>query len=147
MRDSLLRPQGRFVLEVFRDGQLCERVDEPNLIVVGYQAMLAQLLGSGLAGQWAVSQIGFGTSGVTPTFQQTVLANGFVKAVDGVAYPAANKVEFAFSLDAGEANGKAIFEFGLLAGNGTLFARKVRTQALAKTGDISLSGRWSIEFL
>jgi hypothetical protein len=37
-------------------------------------------------------------------------------------------------------------EFGLLTGAGTLYARKVRSAALNKAADITLSGTWTISF-
>jgi hypothetical protein len=46
----------------------------------------------------------------------------------------------------GEANGKAIMEFGLICTDGTLFARKNRAKAIEKDSDISLEGKWRIIF-
>ncbi|HCE08616.1 MAG TPA: hypothetical protein DEQ40_08450, partial [Oxalobacteraceae bacterium] len=74
------------------------------------------------------------------------ITSPFTKALDSVTYPASNQVQFNFSLATTEDNGVAIMEFGLLNGLGALYARIVRSSALNKASDISLSGSWTISF-
>jgi hypothetical protein len=137
-------PVGRLEYAVRRDGELIETVSDPNVIVELSRQIHAKLLG-GAANQ-SVTRIGFGTSGAAASAGNTVLTNAFVKAIDSVTYPAANKVQFNFSLLSGEANGKLLMEFGLLTEGGVLYARRVRTTALSKETDVSLSGSWVITF-
>lgn len=145
LRDLANRPQGRFQLRVTRRGKLIELIDEPNLIVVGSQAAHAHLLGGDVTG-YSITQIGYGTNLTAPVFGNTALTGAYVKNLDSHTYPASNQVQFNFSLASGEANGTAIGEFGLLFANGGLYARKVRSAALAKDTDLSLTGSWTISF-
>lgn len=138
-------PSGLFVLDIFRRGQLIERMEEPNLIVDGSKQTQARLLGGDVTNR-SITQFGVGTNGTAPAAGNLSLTSAFLKNVDSVAYPAANMVQFLFSLATTEANGKAILEFGLLTAAGALYARKVRTAALNKDSDISFSGSWTISF-
>lgn len=139
------KPTGDFHLEIYRGGKLIEVMDEKNLIVVGSQQTHAHLLGGDVTNR-SVSQIGFGTNGTAPAFSDSALTTPYLKGVDSVSYPATNQVQFDFSLASGEANGLAIFEFGLLTTAGVLYARKVRSAVLNKGTDISLTGSWTINF-
>lgn len=134
-----------FALDVFRRGQLIERVREKNLVVDAGKAPMARLLGGTVTGN-SVTTIGFGTSGTTPALGNTALTGAFTKALGTIDYPVAGQVRFAFSLLTSEANGLAILEFGLFTGAGALFARKTRTTALNKDVDLSLTGTWIITF-
>jgi hypothetical protein len=90
--------------------------------------------------------IGFGTNGTTPVAGNTGLTGAFTKAIDTVTFPAINQVQFNFSLLSGENNGMAILEMGLITGDGSLYARRVRAGVLSKASDISLTGSWLITF-
>jgi hypothetical protein len=145
LNDDVSRPRGEFILNVFRGSELIEQYRDKNLVVDSSKQVLAKLLGGTVTGN-SVTQIGFGTSGTAPDVGNTSITNPFQKAIDSVTYPATNQVSFNFSLGTGEANGKAILEFGLLTAAGALFARKVRAAALNKDTDITLSGSWVISF-
>lgn len=137
---------GRFRLGVFRDGDLVELVDEPNLVVVGARQVLAALL-TGSALQPGVSQIGYGSSIAAPAFGNTALTNAFLRPIDGAASPVPGVAVFRFSLGGPDANGLSIAEFGLLSPGGVLFARKTRRSApILKDVSVSLSGTWTINF-
>lgn len=138
-------PHGRFLLTVFHRGIQVEHTDDRNLIVDGSKFLHARLLGGDVTGH-SVSQIGFGTNGSAPAAGNSALTGPFLKTVDAVSYPAANSVQFDFSLASGENNGMAILEFGLVTTDGALYARKVRNSVLSKTTDISLTGSWIITF-
>lgn len=145
LNDSATPPKGRLYLEVYRRGELIEVFEEENLIVDGSKQTHARLLGGDVSNR-SVTRFSVGTNGTAPAAGNTALTSPYTKAIDTVSYPATNQVQFAFSLGSGEANGKAIMEFGLLTAGGTLYARRVRASALNKDSDISLSGTWTITF-
>ena len=138
--------QGRFRLDVFRHGDLVERVDEPNLVVINAGLILASILGGSIAAP-GLTQLGVGTSMVPPAFGNTALSAPYLRPLGAPDYPAPGQVRFAFRLDASEANGMAIGEFGLLSAAGLLFARKTRRFAtIPKDASTALAGTWTIEF-
>lgn len=143
--DYAQMPCGFFVLEVYRRGELIEVFEERNLIVNNSKQIHARLLGGDVTNR-SITQIGFGTNPTAPTAGNTSLTDAYVKPIDTVSYPANNQVRFAFSLGTGEANGKAISEFGLLTAGNTLYARKTRSAPLHKESDITLAGTWTINF-
>ena len=143
--DEVSPAKGELCYEIRRDGRLVESVSGCNLVVVGSKTCLSRLVGGAVTGK-QITTIGFGTSGTEPVAGNTALAGAFTKAVDSVTYPASNQVRFAFSLTTAEANGMAIMEFGLLSGDGTLFARKVRSAAFNKDSDVSVAGTWTLTF-
>jgi len=143
--DEIARPRGVLTLRVFRHGVLMETWRDENLVVDASKTTMAHLLGGDVANR-SVTQIAFGTNGTAPAAGNTSITNPYTKNVDVVSYPSAGEVQFDFSLGTGEANGKAIFEFGLLTTAGSLFARRVRASVLNKDSDLSLSGSWLITF-
>lgn len=145
LSDQAPGPTGKFILRVYRGSELVEEFIEDNLVVDGSKLMLSKLLGGSVTNN-SVTQISFGTSGTAPAAGNTTITNPYTKAIDTVTYPATGQVSFNFSLGTGEANGKAILEFGLLSGGSALFARKVRATALNKESDLTLSGSWLITF-
>jgi hypothetical protein len=138
-------PEGLFVLNIYRRGELIERFEEKNLIVDSSKLIHAKLLGGDVANR-SVSKFGVGTNGAAPAGGNNALTAAYVKAVDDVTYPATNQVAFDFSLGVGEANGKAILEFGLFTTGDVLYARKIRATPLNKENDISFAGTWTISF-
>lgn len=144
--DEVSPVKGELCYEIRKGGRLVESVVGPNLVVVGSKTCLSRLVGGSVTGK-QITTIGFGTSGTAPVAGNTALAGAFTKAVDSVTYPASNQVRFAFSLTTAEANGMAIMEFGLISGDGTLFARKVRSVAFNKESDMSVAGTWTLTFL
>lgn len=143
--DWVRGPKGLLTVEIFRRGELLERWDGNNLVVDGSKPVLAHLLGGAVSGN-SVSKFGVGTSLAPVSGGNSSLTAPFIKNVDSVVYPSPSQVSFLFSLGTGEANGMAIGEFGLLTTAGALFARRVRSVALAKDSDITLSGSWVINW-
>lgn len=143
--DESSAPRGRLSFTVWRDGKAIESFLEDNLIVDISKTVHSRLLGGAVTGK-TVTTIGFGTNGTAPVAGNTALTSAFTKALDSVSYPASNQVQFNFSLLSTEANGKDILEFGLLTGDGSLYARRVRSGVLSKQSDISLTGSWLITF-
>lgn len=145
LSDDHAAPRGRLRVTVWRDGKAIEEMDEENLIVDVSKSIHSRLLGGSVTGK-SVTTIGFGTNSAAPVAGNTALTSSFTKAIDSVTYPATNQVQFNFSLGSTESNGKDIWEFGLLTGDGSLYARRVRSGVLSKQSDISLTGSWVITF-
>lgn len=145
LKDNADAPSGHFKLLVWRNGRLVETWEEKNIIVTGSKAVLAHLIGGDTTSK-TISQIGFGTGTGAAAAGNSTLTSPFLKSFDTVSYPAAGQTQFNFSLASTEDNGVAISEFGLLTGDGTLFARKVRSAPLNKASDISLTGAWTVTF-
>ncbi|HEY0205072.1 MAG TPA: hypothetical protein VGC15_13095 [Acetobacteraceae bacterium] len=146
-RDPGPRPvQGRFVLDVYRGGRLVEHVDESNLVVVNAGVILAGLLGGSIAAP-GLTQLGVGTSMIPSDYGNTTLTNPYLRPLNAADYPVLGSVRCAFELDAEEANGMSIGEFGLFSAGGLLFARKYRFFApIPKDASTSLRGTWTIAF-
>lgn len=136
--------RGSFELRVFRNGKEIEHYQDNNMIMASARDALARLIGGNGAGK-VVTKIGVGTNGTDPRPTDTELAKCYSKAVNGCAYPATGEACFSFTIGAGEANGMAIREFGLLCSDNTLFARKTRG-VIEKADDIEITGTWTIKF-
>jgi hypothetical protein len=135
--------KGIFELKVFKAGVLIEHTREENLIVDGARVQMAHLI-AGEGTNREIAEIAFGTSGVAPTVNDTIITNAYEKAVSGHTYPEAGQVKFTWGLTTAEDNGQEILEFGLLCADGTLFARRTRTKPINKESDIALQGSWTI---
>lgn len=144
-RTDLLNPTGIFQMRVYdAAGCLVEEYEDNNLIVNGGRDAIADLIGSGDADK-VVDTISFGTNGSSPVLTDNAITGAFDKGVNGVTYPATGKVQFAWSLELAENNGVTIREYGLKTNDGTLFARKIRSE-INKTSSIRLEGTWTIIF-
>ena len=138
-----LQLRGELALEILRGGKVVERWRSPNLIVNGgYERMAHLLAGDGDI----VSQIGVGEGSDAPEPTDTVLTNGFAKALASSSFPAAGRVQFTFSIGTTEANGLDITEFGLLCADDTLFARRTRS-VIHKDSDMTINGTWTVFML
>jgi hypothetical protein len=137
--------RGEFSIKIYRCGILIEEYRDDNLIVNGARIVMAHLASGDGSGK-PINRIAFGTNGAVPSPSNTVITSPFIKAVTGFSYPASGQIQIDWKLMVGEANGKAIMEFGLLCSDGTLFARKNRSKAIEKDSDISLEGQWIITF-
>lgn len=137
--------RGIFDLRILRNGIVIERYRDENLVVDVARTQMAHLIGGDVSGR-SIEKIAFGTNGSEPHPGNTVITNPYIKPVSAIAYPSSNSVEFTFELRTDEANGMSIVEFGLLTGSEALFARKVRTGAIQKEPDLSLSGTWTVLF-
>lgn len=136
---------GHFRLWVWRNGVLIEEDDHPNIIVDLAKEQQARLLGGDVTNR-SITKIGVGTGTAAAAAGNTALTSSFVRAVTGVTYPAAGQVRFGFTIASGEANGKAITEFGLFTAGDVLFARRVRAGAIQKESDLTLTGTWTITY-
>jgi hypothetical protein len=141
--DPAQKGRGIFTLDIYRRGELIEHFVDDNLIVDQGRTNITRLLG-GDGANLQIAQIGFGISNAVAVPGNTALTGSYVKAIDSHSYPSATSVLFNFSLAVGEANGMAIYEFGLLTASGLLHARKVRGGPLMKASDLSLTGTWQL---
>ena len=139
--------KGILKYKVFKNGSLIETIKEENLIVDGAREQLARLIAGKFSGR-NITKIALGVSGVAPTVNDDTIINAFEKNIDGYSFPDIGQVQFEWSLTTGEANGKAILEFGLITEDGTLFSRRIRENGkpINKESDISIIGQWIIIF-
>lgn len=140
--EAILR--GDFEIRIYKDGRLIEEYSDHNMIMAAARDALARLVGGSGNGK-VITKIGVGTNGTDPSPADTKLTGGYAKNITGCSYPATGEARFAFTIAAGEANGMAIREFGLLCSDNTLFARKSRG-VIEKADDIEITGTWTIKF-
>ena len=138
------RLRGVFEIRVIKAGRELEHYRDDNMIMSSARDALARLIGGAGSGK-TVTKIGVGTNGNGPTPDDKGLTGAYSKPVSGCTSPATGVACFAFTIGAGEANGKSICEFGLLCSDGTLFARKTRG-VIEKADDIEITGTWTIKF-
>jgi hypothetical protein len=93
-----------------------------------------------------IAAIALGANGAAAGAEDAEITEPFVKEMASVEYPAPGQVRFNWLITAGEANGMAVMEFGLICADGTLYARYVREKPLNKANDFLLEGDWTIEF-
>lgn len=136
--------RGSLELHITRAGLEIEHYRDDNMIMSSARDALARLIGGDGAGK-VVTKIGVGTNGDGPSPDDTGLTNSYTKTLTSHSYPATGSVVFAFVIGPAEANDKAIREFGLICGDGSLFARKTRG-AIEKADDIEITGTWTINF-
>lgn len=143
MKESLGEIKGRFELKILDlEGNLIEHYVDENLVVNGGRNAVMVLLGSAASGK-QLTKLSVGTNGTQPVGTDTAITGAFTKSLGAVSYPTISSVRFDWTLGAGEANGIAIREFGLICTDNTLFARKVR-EVINKNSDIILNGNWTI---
>ena len=135
--------KGIFTIEVYKKGVLIEKYTENNLIVNGARDQVARLIAGNVSGR-SIEKIAFGTNGTAPDVADTAITQQFARPVNGFSYPAMGQVQIDWELPTTENNGMAIREFGLLTVDGTLFARRTRTNPIYKEPDISIEGHWTI---
>lgn len=143
LKDEVLL-HGDFEIRILKAGKEIEHYKNHNMIMATARDALARLVGGDGTGK-TVTQIGVGTNGDGPSPDDTGLTSPYKKNISGRTYPATGEVCFSWVIGVGEANGKTIREFGLLCGDGTLFARRTRG-AIEKADDIEIRGTWTIKF-
>jgi hypothetical protein len=138
--------KGTLCYKIFKNGVLIEESEEHNLIVNNARLLMAHFIAGDSEDH--ITKIAFGTNGTAPALADSVITAPFVKEIDGHSFPETGQVQFDWSLETTEANGKAILEFGLVTEGGTLFSRRVRESGtpINKAEDISIEGQWIIIF-
>ena len=144
--NDYLQFKGVFKQRIYRlvddDFVLEEEYVDNNLVVSVGREKVSKLLANDGVGNY-ISAVAVGTSVVEPTIADTAITDPFTKNVTGYSYPATGSVQFNWTLELTEANGKAISEYGLMTQDGTLFARKTRG-TVNKESDVKIEGEWTI---
>lgn len=140
--NDAIKVKGAFCIQVLINGQLVEDYVDPNLVVTMGKKNVARLLGGDGTGK-KITKVQAGTNGTAPAVTDTGITNPFTKALASVTYPNDNEVVFNWILEASEANGMTIAEFGLLNEDNLLFARKTRTP-IQKVSPMVIVGSWKI---
>jgi hypothetical protein len=142
--------RGTLKYKVYRhvngEKQIVEDYEDHNLIVNRAREQMAHLIAEGNTANREISKIAFGTNGIEANLVDTTIAGAYIKTVDGYTFPTQTKVQFSWSLGVGEANGKAILEFGLICSDNSLFARRTRNTPINKESDLSIEGTWTVIF-
>lgn len=138
--------KGEFVLDIVcaHTGKIIEHYEDKNLVVNNGRQIVMQLLGAASSSK-KLAKLAVGTNGTQPVGTNTAITGSYVKNLGAVTYPTISSVRFDWTLGASEGNGIGIREFGILAFDNTLFARKVR-ELINKNSDIILNGNWTISF-
>lgn len=144
--NDILQLKGIVRIKVFSvsTGELLEDYEDRNLVVNGGRTAVTKLLGGDVANR-SLTKISFGTNNTAPSATDSAITSPFTKSLGTVSYPSISSVKYEWTLESGEANGKAIAEIGLLCNDNTLFARKTR-EVINKNSDIRLVGSWEITF-
>jgi len=144
LKDSISM-KGVFSLKVYKNGEMVDEYIENNLIVNIARDQMARLVAGDVAGR-SIDRIAFGTNGAAESPTDNQITSMFDKEINGHTYMASGQVRFDWRLETTENNGMAIMEFGLLTADGTLFARRTRSNPIHKDSDISIEGEWTIIF-
>lgn len=141
---DVLKPKGILQYRIWRGTELLFEETGYNLVVGGGRDAIAKLIG-GDGTDKQITKFAVGTGSTAPVDGDVALTDEFVKAINNVTYPVNGTAQVEFSLEVGEANGKAITEFGLYCEDDTLFSRKV-VPTINKTVDIRIEATWKIIF-
>lgn len=150
--------KGVFHIDIIKDNKIIETHEVHNLIVNNSSKILAKAIGGSLidSTSTSVSKIAFGAGDgarLPASVGKTTLDGElFTKNISSVTYDATNApydVQFNFSLDSGEFNGKNIWQFGLMRDDNTLFSmlsRIDKNYPIEKDATVTISGWWKIQF-
>lgn len=138
--------RGSLELVVRRSGRVVLHEKDHNLIVNVARQNMARLL-TGEGSNRIINRIAVGTNPTPPSPTDTAITNAFVKPISSFSYPTPTSARFNFLIRENEANGMAIAEFGLIAADGSLFARRTRGgKVIEKEDDLEIEGFWTILF-
>jgi hypothetical protein len=127
-----------------------------NLIVTGGRANLAALL-AGTTGLHVIN-VGIGSGNTAAVAADTALTEPVLtnvteirvgeslEAEDGTTFDDPRIVQFHFNFGTDTAVGKAVWEYGLICADGSLFSRIVRPTVFNKTDLDRIIGYWQIQF-
>ena len=143
MQDSFKKWKGdlHVLITYSATHEIINEFRQSNLIVnTGYTAAAQSL--AGVSGA-AIVNVQVGTSTTTTAPTDTAITNAVQVPVVSVEYPDF-AVRFNFQINANQANGMSIAEWGLITADGRLFSRLVRDEIIAKTDAIEILGAWTI---
>jgi hypothetical protein len=124
-----------------------------NLVVDGGRQLLAYLFGGrSPMSNYSCSSFAIGTGTTPAAVTDTALgspiafsAGVYSKGIDAISFISPFEARAEFTIAANQANGYLITEFGLLSGNGALFARIVNS-GINKTSDWAPALTWTLRF-
>ena len=164
LMDSIRIPDGFFSLRSYEEmsGRLIDEVEGYNIVVNDGREALARLLGNDSGQDWFVDTMKFGDGGhevADPTDMVAVdvtdadLHGNIHISKDitgaGTTWPAARKVTFTATIEAGEGNGAGTLEYseaGLYYDSGnSMFAHKAHGY-IVKNSTIRLVATWTFTF-
>jgi hypothetical protein len=125
---------------------LIQTFGDHNIIVNRAREQMTHLVSGDGVEDRKISKIAFGTNGIEENLLDVSITGAYIKNLDGYTFPEQTKVRFSWSLGVGEANGKAIREFGLICADNSLFARRTRILPINKDSDFSMEGSWTIVY-
>lgn len=142
MRDvTNLSLKGQLRIIVRRRGLVVADIREPNLVLSAAADVIVRALG-GTAPIYYIG-VGNGTTPVSPG-QTGLSGTGYNAPITGVAYPAVGEVVYTAEVGAGDANELGgITEFVLFSADLGAYSRRVRTPAIPKTHEITLTIEWA----
>lgn len=138
--------EGRLRLRTYdKDGNLLNDWTGKNMVVnIGLTNLAGLLAGDGTAG-FIISGYKAGTNPTAPALADAAITAPFTKVIAGFSYPAANEVDFNFTMELTENNGMNIAEYGMFDSNGRLFSRLTPPPVL-KTNALRIVGDWLFSF-
>jgi len=134
--------KGFFELKTYKEDKLIDVYKKNNLIVNGAYLQVAHLIGGDVTGR-SITHIAFGTNGTEPEKEDHVITNQIIIPVTRFEIPSTGLVQIVWGVPKEDPVNIGIMEFGLLTGDGTLFARVTRQSPLYMETDTSLEGRWT----
>lgn len=141
---------GEFCLNIFKNGEFLERIEEKNLIVDAGRVRLAELAAGKSASH--ISQIGIGSGSERESEGDVQLENQLLLPLKNISIEG-HDARFDFEIGIDDANGLSIREFALFCADNTMFSHKVRVnqetgaaRTIEKENDIQITGYWIIHF-
>ena len=141
---------GEFCINIFRDGEIVERIEECNLIVNSGRVRLAELA-AGKSSAY-ITQIGVGSGSNIENEDDTQLEEQQLFPLKTITVEGRD-AKFEFELGINDANGLSIREFALFCSDNVMFSHKVRinpdtgkARTIEKESDIQITGYWIIHF-
>ena len=142
-----MKINGRLQLDIFKtiDGKKVkiDEIDEANLITLSGKQVMAYLM-AGEPGTHKVSKFGIGTGDSFPDDYDSGLTNAYIRNTTGYYFLEPTVVQWYLAIEAHEAVGLVVTEFGLYSEAEQLFARKIRTPGIIKDASISMIGAWTV---
>ena len=148
MHTDSIKVKGTFELKLIDavTGKVTYEYSDHNLYVDLGRSNIVHLLGGAATGH-AITIIGVGLSGATPTTADTTLTSGYTKVLNSagtVNVYTSTTIQFGYQFDTTEANGMNIREFGLFNSASVLCARKTLTVPIVKTSAFAIAGTWTL---
>ena len=147
LEDTTRNVTGEIHLEIRRNNEIIEEINDHNLVVDAGRKRLASLA-AGKVETYTnsyISHIGLGSGSTLETVNDTELENQQLFPLTSVEGNGRD-VQCNFFIACNEAVGLSIHELGLFCSDGTMFSHRVRQGVIEKYEDIELNGYWILHF-